>query len=49
MSAMPWNQAAPPPTPGPLRARTTTLRWSIRERRSSVAGEGLGFMKRRET
>jgi hypothetical protein len=26
MSAMPGNQAAPPPTAGPLRARMRTLR-----------------------
>jgi len=37
MSDMPVNQAAPPPTAGPLRARTKTLRWSIIERRSSRA------------
>jgi len=27
MSAMPGNQAAPPPTAGPLSARMRTLRW----------------------
>lgn len=37
MSANPVNQAAPPPTAGPLNARTKTLVWSIIERRSSAA------------
>lgn len=41
MSAMPGNHAAPPPTAGPLSARMRTLRWSIMERRSSVAGGHL--------
>jgi hypothetical protein len=27
ISAMPGNQAAPPPTAGPFRARMRTLRW----------------------
>jgi len=37
MSAKPVNHAAPPPTAGPLNARTKTLLWSITERRSSTA------------
>lgn len=37
ISATPWNQAAPPPTPGPLRARTKTFLWSIIWRRASKA------------
>jgi len=41
MSAMPGNQAAPPPTAGPLRARMRTFLWSIIERRSSAAGHGI--------
>lgn len=35
MSATPANQAAPPPTAGPFRARTKTFLWSIIERRIS--------------
>lgn len=31
-SQAPWNQAAPPPTAGRLRARTSTVRWLTRER-----------------
>lgn len=38
ISAIPVNQAAPPPTAGPFRARMKTLRWSIRERSNSRAG-----------
>ena len=37
MSATPSNQAAPPPTPGPLSARMKTFLWSIIERSISIA------------
>ena len=37
-SATPGNQAAPPPTPGPFRARTRILVWSMSWRRSSKLG-----------
>jgi len=37
MSEMPVNQAAPPPTAGPLSARTKTFLWSIMERSISSA------------
>lgn len=40
MSAKPVNQAAPPPTAGPLNARTKTFEWSTIERRSSRAATG---------
>lgn len=37
MSATPVNQAAPPPTAGPFKARTKTFLWSIIERSISSA------------
>jgi hypothetical protein len=35
------NQAAPPPTPGPLSASTKTFEWSIMERSISSAKPNL--------